>query len=69
VQTLKSLFQRRDVLLWLVVFSVFGLVVGVLALPQEWSVPVRALGGLAMGFNGALYVLGPRMIGGDDFDG
>lgn len=69
LRTLLGLFTRRDVIVWTVVFSTFGTVLGVLVFPAEWSFGTRALGGFLMGFNGVLYVVGPRMVGGDDYDG
>jgi hypothetical protein len=69
LRTLASLFKRPDVIGWTVMFSVTGTLLGIFVLPDQWSFATRALGGFAMGFNGVLYVVGPRMIGGDDFDG
>lgn len=69
LRTVLDLFRRRDVIGWMLAFSAFGALVGAFALPTDWSLLGRIGGGLFMGFNGALYVVGPRMVGGDDFDG
>lgn len=66
--TIRSLFTRRDVVVLVVLFSVVGTVAGVLILPPEWSLWMRVLGGFAIGFNGSLFVIGPRMVGGEDYD-
>lgn len=69
LRTVVSLFARRDVIGWMLAFAAFGAIVGAFALPTDWSLATRVGGGLFMGLNGALYVVGPRMVGGDDFDG
>jgi hypothetical protein len=69
LRTLASLFVRRDVIVLVTLFSLFGTLIGYFALPAEFSGWTRALGGLIVGFNGSLFVVGPRMVGGDDFDG
>ena len=69
LRVLLDLFKRRDVLGFTALFLLGGGIVGYFVLPQAWSTPMRVLAGLVLGFNGVLYVVGPRMIGGDDYDG
>ncbi len=68
VTVVRSLFTRRDVVGLSVAFTVGGAVLGALLLPAEWSAVARAALGAATGFNGVLYVVGPRMVGGADFN-
>ena len=68
VRTLASLFDRRDVVILSAGFTLVGGALGVGVLPADWSLGARAAAGLLMGLNSALYVFGPRMVGGKDFD-
>lgn len=68
LRVLLDLFKRKDVIGFTVLFLLGGALVGWFVLPQAWSPPMRLLAGLAMGFNGVIYVVAPRMIGGDDYD-
>ena len=65
---LRALFERRDVVLLSAGFVARGLAIGLWVLPGAWSLPARAACGLAMGAQSVLYVFGPRMVGGADFD-
>ena len=65
---LWGLFERTDLVVFTGIFTVVGVGVGVFVLPQEWSLPMRFLAGLALGLAAVISLLAPRMIGGQDFD-
>lgn len=63
-----GLFERTDLVVFTVLFTVGGVGIGVFLLPGEWSLGMRVLAGFALGATAVISLFAPRMIGGKDFD-
>jgi hypothetical protein len=62
-----GLFVRSDMKILAALSMVVGVVVGVFLLPEQWSLAMRLLAGLALGLTVIITLFANRMIGGEDF--
>jgi hypothetical protein len=64
---LWGLFVRPDMQILAPLSLAVGLGVGIFMLPDQWSLGMRVLAGLALGVTVILTLFANRMIGGEDF--
>jgi hypothetical protein len=64
---LWGLFVRPEMKILTVLSLLVGVVVGVFVLPEQWSLGMRVMAGVALGLTMVITLFANRMIGGEDF--
>ena len=63
-----ALLNRTDTQVWLLVLTVFSVLVVLFLFPEDWSLGRKLAGGVLTGVGSLFCVFLPRMIGGQDFN-